>query len=287
MKTRIVWGTAVLTAALGTLLVAPAAIAAPTAGPTPSAAATPAKVTPSAKATTTAPSARATATPTATPSQAQSRNLKVQVQAPSSATAPAVLTVTGARPGSTVSASAGRNDQAQAEAIGSATADASGRAVIRLAPPGGRWPAGATYRYGVGGENAGDGQATGSFRTPGSASNTGSVSMQPPATSSDPVRIRVKGLKPGTRLSVSAGREELDEDATSTEATVGADGTVEITLPAPTGGWVPGARYSVGVGEQGGSEQGWVGHFTAPGRGSTAPVKTPNESTGGLAKTGA
>lgn len=141
------------TALAGAAFAVPTAIAAPT----PAAPGTPhGTVTP----------APTTSRPPTKPAE---RKLTVSVQAPGRLTAPAVLVVTGARPGSQVSAAAGRDDQAQAETIDTARADANGRAVLRLAPPNGRWPANSTYLWGVGGDSQGAGHRTGTFRTPSGA----------------------------------------------------------------------------------------------------------------------
>ncbi|GAB3707938.1 hypothetical protein [Mariniluteicoccus flavus] len=126
------------------------------------------------------PAPSATATATAKPSTTRPKaSFAITVQAPRTATSPAVVVVTGARPGSQVEASAGVLDQVQAEATGSAKADSSGRATIVL-KPNGSWTAGARYHVGAYEPDAVGGSAQSSFIAPGAKKQTSTPSTTAP-----------------------------------------------------------------------------------------------------------
>lgn len=114
-------------AAVGCALVAVPAYAAPTPGPGPN-------LTP----TVSAPANSGVRYP-----------MRVRYVRPQTPTSPLTLVYSGLPPGAEIHASAGRRTGEQAETDGAGLADAQGRAEVRLPAPGGRWPSGATYRYGT------------------------------------------------------------------------------------------------------------------------------------------
>ncbi|OYO23494.1 hypothetical protein CGZ93_06020 [Enemella dayhoffiae] len=353
MKNTIVWGTAVLTAALGALLIAPAAIAAPTATPTSSAApraeqlgvtlTAPTGPQDSVRISVTgvpkgdhievagkptgwtkeapyyyerqnqaggpmslvipAPSAgwpKGTAynftvthngrsvTRTFTLAGAPTTNpteVGVDVTVPKSSTDAVIIRVSGVKSGN--AAAEVRRAGSGSVLSGGGRTSADGTVTIRIEAPAGGWAPGAHYDVRV---HANGTVATNGFSAPGKSSPNASGTVTPPSSADGPVVVRMKGVRPGAKVSVRVGLDGTEDLSSSAKGTVGADGTVTISVPAPKNGWQRGQKYAVVVDEEGQGDHIWMATFTFGGPGSTGGTasgsRPAKDKSGGLAKTG-
>lgn len=126
------------------------------------------------------------------------------------------------------------------------------------------------------------------------------VAMAQPSDPTQPVVLRISGLKPGANVdavSVLAARINKGPYAAGTNGIADAEGRLTLTLNPFDGKWVTGKSYLVFVNAQ----TQWTGTFALPGDTSTeapapkkptdAPKKSTKppvakERTGGLAQTG-
>ncbi|WP_144009273.1 hypothetical protein [Enemella evansiae] len=179
---------------------------------------------------------------------------------------------------------------------GSAWDFKNGSVTFDIPAPKGGWVPGGYYLVKVtanGGKTLTEG-----FTAPGGKKGTGTLT--PPSTSTAPAVVHMKGLTPGTKMSAFAGPDGTDDDQLHVYGTVGKDGTITLSIPAPKGGWKYGQKYGVVVDQEGMGDHYYTTTFTFRGGKSTGDNtsggsttggtsgggSTTKDTTGGLAKTG-
>lgn len=178
---------------------------------------------------------------------AQQGTMQLQAEHPAGATEPMEIQVTGGTPGELVLLDAKHSGNSGSSATGEAQLDGRGNGRVQLQAPADGWYAGSYLFFATMPEAA----ASGFLELPPQLGKTvPELTVSPeryPEGALGSAGVRVTGLEPGERVTVTSSRPGVGTDIIGPEVTLHGDeqGVAVGDVPAVAGGFQPGQNYDL------------------------------------------